>query len=80
MVDRNYRGFAAQEPVFAVSHDFGSVDNASARYTLGLIQQPIMRYLASEGLVSLQPWWEKCYRDMFSMIQYHYDDFENGLF
>lgn len=77
-VDKNYRGSGAQEPAFAFSHDFGSVSNATALYTIGSIQQPIMRYLTSSGLVSLQSWWTKCYGDMFSMIQYHYDDFESS--
>ena len=78
VVDPIYRGSATLEPVFAFSHDFGSVYNASALYTIGSIQQPIMRYLTSDGLVSLQPWWTKCYGDMFSMIQYHYDDLANS--
>lgn len=44
--DDNYRGYGAQDPVFAYSHDFGTVpagQSASATYTLGSIQQPPIR-------------------------------------
>jgi len=76
-VDGEFRGWGEQEPVFAFSHDLGSVTgNASAAvtYTLGSVQDPIMRYLTSSGIVSLKPWWSKCYGDIFSMIAFHYDD------
>ena len=76
-VDGMYRGSASQEPVFAFSHDLGSVSGSGSpavTYTLGLSQQPIMRYMTSSGVVPLQPWWLKCYGDLFSMISFHYND------
>jgi hypothetical protein len=76
-VDPDYRESGAKEPVFAFSHDLGVVSgagSAAATYTLGSVQQPVMRYLTSAGIVSLQPWWMKCYGDIFSMISYHYND------
>jgi len=75
IVDPNYRGAGAREPVFAYAHDFGSVSSASVVYTIGTIQQPIMRYLTNEGIIPLQPWWNKCYGDIFQMINFHYNDF-----
>lgn len=75
VVDSDYRGSGIMEPVFAYAHDFGSSTSGSALYTIGSVQQPIIRYLTSEGLVSLQPWWSKCYGDMFQMINFHYKDF-----
>ncbi|KAL8645777.1 MAG: hypothetical protein Q9210_006522, partial [Variospora velana] len=76
IVDSDYRPFATREPVFAYSHDFGSVSSASVRYSIGSVQQPIVRYLASEGVVPLQPWWAQCYGDIHQMIDFHFNDFE----
>lgn len=75
VVDSDYRPFATREPVFAYAHDFGSVSAASVRYTIGSVQQPAIRYLTSTGVVPLQPWWSKCYGDIFQMISFHYNDF-----
>lgn len=75
IVDGNYRRAGAREPVFAYAHDFGMVSSASVMYTIGTVQEPIMRYLTTGGVVPLQPWWSKCYGDMFQMISFHYNDF-----
>ena len=75
VVDPEYRGFGIREPVFAYAHDFGSVSSASVMYTIGSVQQPIMRYLTARGLEPLQPWWTKCYGDIFQMIAFHFNDF-----
>lgn len=80
-VDSSFRGHGVMEPVFAFSHDLGNVgSNGSTpvRYTLGGVHQPIMRYLTTNGVVPLQPWWNRCYGDIFSMIQYHYQDFTDS--
>ena len=74
-VDSNYRGSGSQEPVFAFAHDFGEVSAASVLYTIGSVQQPVIRYLTSTGLEGLQPWWTQCYGDIFQMIAYHYNDY-----
>ncbi|KAI4200341.1 MAG: hypothetical protein LQ350_003989 [Teloschistes chrysophthalmus] len=74
-VDMDYRPFAMREPVFAYAHDFGSVSSASVRYTIGSVQQPIVRYLTGQGVVPLQPWWSKCYGDIYQMINFHFNDF-----
>lgn len=73
-IEMNYRGPGEREPVFAFSHDFGSVSSASAVYTVGSAQVPAMRYLAPSGVVSLDPWWMKCYGDLFQLIDFHYND------
>jgi hypothetical protein len=76
-VDQDFRGWGEQEPVFAFAHDLGSVSgsgSAATTYSLGTIQEPVIRYLTSSGIVSLQPWWSQCYGDMFSMIAFHYND------
>ena len=76
IVDADYRPFATREPVFAYAHDFGSVSSASVMYTIGSVQQPIVRYLSSQGVVPLQPWWSQCYGDIHEMIDFHFNDFE----
>jgi len=75
VVDSDYRPFATREPAFAYAHDFGQTAAASVRYSIGSVQQPIIRYLTSTGVVPLQPWWMKCYGDIFQMINFHFDDF-----
>ena len=74
-VDPNYRPWGTQDPVFAFTHDFGSVSSGSVLYTLGSIQTPIINYLTTNGLQSLQPWWTKCYGGLFDVIDFHYNDF-----
>ncbi|KAL8663084.1 MAG: hypothetical protein Q9202_004121 [Teloschistes flavicans] len=74
-VDMDYRPFAMREPVFAYAHDFGSVSSASVMYTIGSVQQPIVRYLTSQGVIPLQPWWSKCYGNIFQMLNFHFNDF-----
>ena len=75
VVDSGYRGWGNREVVFAYSHDMGTTATASVRYTIGSVQTPIIRYLNHEGLLSLRPWWEKCYGDMYGMIAFHWNDF-----
>jgi len=75
-VDPDFRGSGNREPVFAFSHDVGNVTEASVRYTIGMVQTPVIRYLNHGGVTALRPWWERCYGDMFSMIRFHWDDFD----
>lgn len=75
-VDRDYRGWGPREPVFAFAHDAGNVTSAQVRYTIGSVQTPVVRYLNIAGSSALSPWWEKCYGDMYSMINFHWNDFE----
>ena len=74
VVDADFRPFATREPAFAYAHDFGDVSSATVTYTIGSVQQPIIRYLTSAGVVPLSPWWMKCYGDIFQMIAFHFDD------
>ncbi|KAH8888530.1 glutaminase GtaA [Thozetella sp. PMI_491] len=76
LVDRSYRGWADREVVFAYSHDAGNVTQASVRYTIGSIQDPIMRYMTPAGIVPLRPWWQKCYGDINALINFHWNDFD----
>lgn len=55
IMDWNFRGSGVQEPAFAFSHNFGNTASASVTYTIGSIQDPIIRYITSDGLVSLSP-------------------------
>ncbi|KAI5197807.1 DUF1793-domain-containing protein [Aureobasidium subglaciale] len=76
VLDSDYRGAQSKEPVFAFAHDFGSTVSGSALYTIGTVQQNVIRFLTSDGLVPLQPWWTECYGDdLFDLINFHYDDF-----
>ncbi|KAI4730612.1 DUF1793-domain-containing protein [Aureobasidium sp. EXF-10728] len=75
VVDSNYRGAQSKEPIFAFVHDFGSATSGSALYTIGTVQQNVIRFLTSDGLVPLQPWWTECYgEDLFDLIEFHYND------
>ena len=74
-VDPSYRPFGTRDPAFAFAHDFGTIVSASVMYTIGEVQQPAIRYLTSQGVQSLQPWWTRCYGDVFKMINFHFNDF-----
>ncbi|KAL8775587.1 MAG: hypothetical protein Q9209_000083 [Squamulea sp. 1 TL-2023] len=75
LVDVDYRPRAPTEPVFAYAHDFGRVSTASVRYIIGSVQEPAVRYLSTQGIVPLQPWWKRCYGDIHQMIDFHFNDF-----
>ena len=77
-VDTDFRPFGTRDPAFAYAHDFGTISSASVMYTIGSVQQPVIRYLTSEGVVPLQPWWNQCYGDIFQMINFHYNDFDQS--
>lgn len=74
IVDTDFRPFGTRDPAFAYATDFGTVSSASVVYTVGSVQQPAIRYLTSQGVVSLQPWWSQCYGDIFQMINFHFND------
>ena len=74
-VDSDFRPFGTRDPAFAFAHDFGTVSSASVTYTVGHVEQPSIRYLTSQGVESLQPWWTQCYGDVFQMIDFHFHDF-----
>lgn len=75
IVDSDFRPFGIRDPVFAYAHDFSNVSSASVMYTIGSVQQPIIRYLTTRGIVPLEPWWTQCYGDIWQMINFHYNDF-----
>ena len=54
--DTDFRPFGTRDPAFAYAHDFGEVSSASVRYSIGSVQQPVIRYLTSQGVVPLDPW------------------------
>lgn len=78
IVDGSYRGYGSSDPVFAYAHDFGSVSQASVMYTIGSVQQPIIRYLTNQGVIPLNPWWMQCYGDIHQLINFHYNDFSQN--
>lgn len=79
IVDSEYRGAQNKEPVFAFEHYFSSSTSGSALYTIGTVQQNVIRFLTSDGLVPLQPWWTECYGPSLSnLIDFHYNDLANS--
>lgn len=69
---------AEEGQVFAFSHDMKQSRRGSVLYTVGVIQEPVINLLTSEGLQSLNPWWssEGCYGSSWaSLVATHYDDF-----
>lgn len=64
--------------IFAYSHDMKQSRSGSVLYTVGVVQQPVINLLTSEGLQSLEPWWssDSCYGSSTAhLIATHYDDF-----
>ena len=72
----NERGRVSNNTVFAYSHDFGTALRTSVRYSIGSVQTPIINYRTRTGISPLRPWWEKCYGDMYSMINFHWEDLD----
>lgn len=68
--------FGDHTPVFAFAHDLGVVKEASVRYTIGSVQDPIVQYITDDGLAKLSPWWSKCYGDLHAMIRFHLEDYD----
>ena len=77
-VDPDFRGSNQKEPVLAFAHDFGSVSQASVRYSVGIIQEEVMQYFSGGRLRKLKPWWSKCYGDANDMISFHWNDFDES--
>ncbi|KAJ8105024.1 hypothetical protein ONZ43_g7589 [Nemania bipapillata] len=69
--------FGDHTPIFAFAHDFGVVKEASVRYTIGSVQDPIVQYITDNGLAQLSPWWMRCYGDLHAMIRFHLEDYDN---
>jgi hypothetical protein len=43
------------------------------------VQKHVIRFLTSDGLVPLKPWWTECYGDdLLKLIQFHYRDFADS--
>ncbi|KAK7757465.1 hypothetical protein SLS62_000480 [Diatrype stigma] len=72
------RPFGNRGPIFAFAHDFDSVSKASVRYTVGSIQDPVVKYMHAGGMAELAPWWRKCYGELHEMIHFHWDDFHEA--
>ncbi|OJD33205.1 glutaminase [Diplodia corticola] len=67
--------------IYAFSHDMKKTKKGSVLYTVGVIQEPVINLLTSEGLQSLNPWWssEQCYGPGFAhMVAAHYGDFADA--
>ena len=75
VVDTDFRPFGTRDPAFAYAHNFGTTSSASVLYTIGSVQQPVIRYLTPNGVVPLQPWWSQCYGNIYQMINFHFSDF-----
>ena len=43
-------------------------------YTVGSVQQSVIKFLTTSGLELLEPWWTTCYGDIYGMIDFHYRD------
>lgn len=79
VVDKTYRSYTEQDPVFAFQHDLGEVggdQSIPVVFTIGHVTTPAVRFLSSLGIESLYPLWNTttCYGDLNTMIRFHYND------
>lgn len=79
IVDDASRSYTEQDPVFAFEHrlgEIGATTSGPVVFTVGNVEQPAVRFLSSVGIESLDPCWvtPSCYGELFSMIQFHYND------
>ncbi|CAN6652210.1 hypothetical protein TRVA0_025S01904 [Trichomonascus vanleenenianus] len=79
--DNNFRAPSDNEPVFAFSHDLGSISKTSKPivYTLGMVNEPAITYLTKDGMVSLDPWWKTKYDTLEDMVDFHFNDLDSVI-
>ncbi|WEW55210.1 hypothetical protein PRK78_000639 [Emydomyces testavorans] len=79
--DSVFRTIMDNEPVFAFSKSFnlsGNVQNDSVTFTVAHIQDPVVQFAAARGLTLMKPLWQSWFRDVNSLITFHYHDFHNA--
>lgn len=78
-VDRNFRRIMDDEPVFAFATTLSSnlEDHVpdSVRFSIGLVQDPVVQFAAARGLTMMRPFWASHIQTAQDMIIYHYNDF-----
>lgn len=70
------RGFGDKDTVFSFLHEFDRVESAQVRYTVGSVQDPVIKFLGREGVKELEPWWKHCYKSLEEMVFFHWKDFD----
>ena len=76
--DTNYRAISDNWPVFALSHDLGSVgsnNSASALFTIGLFQEQAILFEGKSGNTSLPSYWLQYYDNAEAAAAAHYLDY-----
>ncbi|KAK4211121.1 hypothetical protein QBC37DRAFT_20642 [Rhypophila decipiens] len=77
-IDSNFRAVNDNWPVFAFSHDVGSVktDEVERLFTLGLIQDQVINFAGQSGQLAAVPGlWQSFYQDDISAVVAFYNDY-----
>jgi hypothetical protein len=87
-VDHGFRKIREDWPVFAFAKSFklkkssamvGGSSHDSVRFTIAHIQDPIVQYAATQGLIRMQPLWESYFSTAEALLTFHYFDFEKSV-
>ncbi|KAL2264924.1 hypothetical protein VTJ83DRAFT_7434 [Remersonia thermophila] len=80
--DSNFRAVDDAWPVFAFSHDLGNVgnDNTERVFTLGLVQDNVIRFAGLSGEMEPVPGlWSSYHQDEISAMAAFYSDYQHAL-
>ncbi|KAK2782651.1 hypothetical protein FQN53_009667 [Emmonsiellopsis sp. PD_33] len=87
--DGLFRSIMDEEPVFAFAKSFAlndtddtdsnnSVVEDSITFTIAHIQDPVVQFAAARGLTMMKPLWDSWFKDVNSLLTFHYFDFANA--
>lgn len=82
-VDRNFRSIMDEEPVFAFAKSFalgsdGHPRSDSVRFSVALIQDPVVQFASARGLTLMRPLWKSWFPTEDELLSFHYFDFDSA--
>ena len=79
--DTKFRAVEDNTPVFAFSHNLGSVTKAgaSATWTIGLYQDDVLQFLSKTGLKNMKPYWSNFWTDPLDAASEFFQDYSYAV-
>ncbi|KAH0537793.1 hypothetical protein FGG08_005475 [Glutinoglossum americanum] len=83
-IDHSFRRVMDQEPVFAFSKSFQLSSkytnnrSDSVVFTIAHTQDPVTQFASARGLTLMKPLWASWFRDLDSLLSFHYTDFQTA--
>lgn len=82
-MDNKFRSIMDEEPVFAFAKSFalgsdGMSGYDSVRFSVALIQDPVVQFASARGLTHMRPLWKAWFQTEDELLSFHYFDFESA--